>query len=75
MKKDEDGLVIAAPATCLPSHRELGRVIVFRGGQGSNVLVAHKNAITYLALNEDGTILATTSEVGTLIRVFNTQNW
>jgi len=35
------------------------------------VIAAHTNAIAQLALNKDGSLLATTSAKGTLIRLFN----
>lgn len=37
----------------------------------SQVILAHESAIAALALNSEGTLLATASDKGTLIRVFN----
>jgi len=37
----------------------------------ANVIVAHENNIALLALNKDGSMLATASTKGTLIRLFN----
>eukprot|EP00002_Diphylleia_rotans_P040320 TRINITY_DN9529_c0_g1_i1.p1 TRINITY_DN9529_c0_g1~~TRINITY_DN9529_c0_g1_i1.p1 ORF type:complete len:351 (+),score=66.11 TRINITY_DN9529_c0_g1_i1:61-1113(+) len=37
------------------------------------VISAHDNNLTAMALNQEGTKLATASEVGTLLRIFNTQ--
>ena len=48
-----------------------GRVI---DGERPLVISAHNGAITCLTLNRDGSLLATTSEKGTLIRLFNTQS-
>lgn len=39
----------------------------------SVVISAHKNPISQLTLNKTGSILATTSDKGTLIRLFNTK--
>lgn len=38
----------------------------------SNFINAHESAISYIALNNDGSILATSSDKGTLIRLFHT---
>ena len=37
-------------------------------------IVAHKNNIAYIALSYDGSLLATASDQGTLINIFNTEN-
>ena len=47
-----------------------GRMI---DGERPLVISAHNGAIACLTLNRDGSILATTSEKGTLIRLFNTR--
>lgn len=38
------------------------------------MISAHQGAIACLALNRDGSLLATTSEQGTLVRLFSTEN-
>ena len=43
-------------------------------GERPLVISAHQGAIACITLNRDGSILATTSEQGTLIRLFNTQS-
>lgn len=42
--------------------------------QSSIPITAHQNALSCISLNNDGTILATASEKGTLIRVYQTEN-
>ncbi|KIW00436.1 uncharacterized protein PV09_07965 [Verruconis gallopava] len=46
------------------------RIYDAQTGQALNTIQAHKSAIGYLALNASGTLLATASEKGTIIRVF-----
>ena len=52
-------------------------LVKFRNGKLADnkkplVISAHQTAISSLALNRDGSLLASTSEQGTLIRLFNT---
>ena len=42
-------------------------------GQASLVIAAHQGNIVCLALNKDGSILASASDQGTLIRLFDTR--
>lgn len=66
---DSDKTVIAYP------DKSLGhvRVKIFED-QTSQFIKAHENSISALTLNQNGTILATASDKGTLIRVFSTKN-
>lgn len=63
---------------CFPGHR-IGSVQILDltncqpGASSSPVYVnAHENEIAYLAMNQQSTLLATASQKGTLIRVFDT---
>lgn len=63
---------------CFPGHR-VGSIQVLDltnsepGASSSPVYVnAHENEIAYLAMNQQSTLLATASQKGTLIRVFDT---
>ena len=63
------GNIIAYP------HNEIGKVKVKDYDQPNEISIpAHKGPINFLQLNRDGTILATASDKGTLIRLFNTSN-
>ena len=58
-----------------PSKKEIGSVVVRDlDKQNEIVIPAHKGPINFLQLNKDGTILATASDKGTLIRLFSTLN-
>lgn len=63
---------------CFPGHR-VGSIQILDltnfmpGSSSSPVYVnAHENEIVYLAMNQQSTLLATASQKGTLIRVFDT---
>ena len=61
------GNIIAYP------HSEIGKVkIKDYDQQKERDIPAHKGVINFLQLNKDGSILATASEKGTLIRLFDT---
>eukprot|EP01120_Amphizonella_sp_Union-15-10_P005469 TRINITY_DN1629_c0_g1_i1.p1 TRINITY_DN1629_c0_g1~~TRINITY_DN1629_c0_g1_i1.p1 ORF type:complete len:348 (-),score=34.73 TRINITY_DN1629_c0_g1_i1:74-1117(-) len=52
----------------------VGEVIVDIDRKKKHVILAHTNPISQMALNNNGTLLATTSDRGTLIRVFDTHS-
>ncbi|KAF9008264.1 WD40-repeat-containing domain protein [Cyathus striatus] len=60
------------PAPATPTS-QTGDVILFstRSLSVSNVLQAHKSPISFLAINSTGTLLATSSDKGTVIRVWS----
>eukprot|EP00762_Andalucia_godoyi_P005804 ANDGO_06896.mRNA.1 Autophagy-related protein 18 len=67
----EDSCVLAFPRSCAS-----GDVIIFDALHlhPVSVVKAHKSSIGFLQFNEFGTMLATCSEKGTLIRVFSIPN-
>lgn len=50
------------------------RIIHFDKGNKTTLIDAHQQAISSLALNHEGTILASASQTGTLIRLWDTEN-
>jgi len=61
------GNIIAYP------HTEMGKVKIKDYDKQNEIsITAHKGPINFLQLNREGTILATASDKGTLIRLFNT---
>jgi hypothetical protein len=65
--RDDNGMVLACPS--IPP----GQVRVELYGQRKNVLIdAHEGALAAMALTVDGSLLATASVRGTIIRLFDT---
>ncbi|KAI3650958.1 hypothetical protein MP228_004439 [Amoeboaphelidium protococcarum] len=56
-----------------PANNLTGEVLIFDANtlQTVNIIQAHKSTLSYLAMNQDGSLLATSSEKGTVIRVFS----
>ncbi|KAH6906012.1 WD40 repeat-like protein [Coprinopsis sp. MPI-PUGE-AT-0042] len=61
------------PSPPTPSGSQSGDVLLFstRSLTVSNVIQAHKSPLSFLALNSTGTLLATSSDKGTVIRVWS----
>ncbi len=70
MCPSRDVCVIAAP------EKKVGtvRVVHFDKSAKTQLIDAHQQAISALALNNEGTLLATASKTGTLIRLWDTEN-
>ena len=70
ISSDDKALVIAFP------YRHSGYVKVKNYNSPINVppINAHDGNIAFIAINHEGTLLATSSEKGTLIRIFSTHN-
>lgn len=70
ISSDDKILVIAFP------YRHSGYIKVKNYNSSSNVpaINAHDGNISFIAINHEGTLLATSSEKGTLIRIFSTYN-
>ncbi|KAH7919591.1 WD40 repeat-like protein [Leucogyrophana mollusca] len=63
----------ASPAPPPPSAQQSGDVLLFstRSLTVANVIQAHKSPISFLSINSSGTLLATASDKGTVIRVWS----
>lgn len=63
----------ATPPPTAPSNAQAGDVILFstRSLTVANVIQAHKSPISFLSINSAGTMLATASDKGTVIRVWS----
>ena len=64
----------APPPPPPPSHQQQsGDVLLFstRSLTVANVIQAHKSPLSYLAINSTGSLLATSSDKGTVIRVWS----
>lgn len=69
LNTDNNAAVLATP------DRDKGSVrVVLYEKNNVNTFQAHQGALAAIALNSSGTLMATASEKGTLIRVFNTFN-
>ncbi|GAA5967556.1 hypothetical protein JCM11641_005692 [Rhodosporidiobolus odoratus] len=64
------------PASSAPQSANTGDVLLFDAVSLSvvNIIQAHKTPIAHIALNSTGTLLATASDKGTVIRVFSVPN-
>ncbi|KAH8677274.1 WD40-repeat-containing domain protein [Xylariales sp. PMI_506] len=63
----------APPSSSLYSPNTTGDVLIYDTLtlKAVNVIEAHRSPLSCIALNNEGTLLATASETGTIIRVFN----
>jgi autophagy-related protein 18 len=63
----------APPTSSTSAQQQSGDVLLFstRSLTVSNVIQAHKSPISFLSINSTGTLLATASEKGTVIRVWS----
>jgi len=63
----------APPSSATPSQQQSGDVLLFstRSLTVANVIQAHKSPISFLSINSAGTLLATASDKGTVIRVWS----
>ncbi|KAF9443266.1 WD40 repeat-like protein [Macrolepiota fuliginosa MF-IS2] len=61
------------PSTSMPTTHQSGDVLLFstRSLTVANVIQAHKAPISFLSIDSTGTILATSSDKGTVIRVWS----
>ncbi len=76
---NKDGLCVVSndddkPIIILPGTRK-GEVAIWKVKQDSyRTIAAHQNNLSAIAINHDGSLFATASESGTLIKVFSTLN-
>lgn len=59
---------------CLASAEGAVTIVHFDKGHHTFAIQAHLNSISAMALNNDGTLLATASAKGQVIRIFSTEN-
>ncbi|GBE89254.1 WD40 repeat-like protein [Sparassis latifolia] len=61
------------PSSPPPANQQTGDVLLFstRSLSVANVIQAHKSPISFLSINSTGTLLATASDKGTVIRVWS----
>jgi len=76
---DDDNCLLAYPYPDKPSnitnqeHESLGRVVIMDAYnlQTRTIIIAHDSLLQCIAFNAEGNLLATSSIMGTLIRVFS----
>eukprot|EP00127_Corallochytrium_limacisporum_P005022 Clim_evm18s197 gene=Clim_evmTU18s197 len=68
LSPDQDNNFLAYPA-----NANTGELLIFdvRSIQAVNVLQAHKSPVRCIAFNQSGTMIATASDKGTIIRIFS----
>jgi WD repeat-containing protein 45 len=67
LSTDSDRIVIACPDS------KKGQVLIKIYSEDKNrEIMAHETSLAYIALNPDGSLIATASDKGTLIRIYNT---
>jgi autophagy-related protein 18 len=73
---NSNGTTTTATAVDSTSPSRTGEVTVFDAEslQPVNVIEAHKSPLSVLSLNSNGTLLATASDKGTIIRIFSIPN-
>lgn len=76
LNTDPNVTIIAYPADMGTSTDEVVGYVQIKGYETdmNSLIAAHQSKIGFLALNHDGSLLATASEKGTIIRVFETSS-
>jgi len=68
---DNVGCMSASGIVCIPG-KQIGQLQILYDNTLTE-FIAHENAVTHTVFNKDGKLLATASERGTIIRVWNSQ--